>query len=237
MGMKSTVFDLVLKYMNSIRMHRDVSVLKHIYHTSYLLCRHTLKISSQPQIYLMSLAECRGLRVLPLGWGLIPVAWECQWWTRSCWPVRTDFPLDSSQHHRDVDCAIHMVRIVPQWTLWWRLEHRLPTHTARCRLPVDSWSWTDALVDWLEPADCLSKLEIGPLLNPIQIWIPDFLSNQWEENTCDKARSSTSCQTVYKHLFWAVWTVKGKSLRIYWFLGHDAMFCHLQTVVWHQMAG
>ena len=178
----------------------------------------------------LSHEPCRmhGLPVLPLGWGLIPVAWECQWWTRSCWPVRTDFPLDSSQHHRDVDCAIHMVRILPQWTLWWRLGHRLPTHTARCRLPVDSWSWTGALVDWLEPVDCLYKLELGPALNLFQIWIPGFLSNQWEENKCDKAESWTSCQIVYVHLFRAALTVKGKSLRIYWFLGHDAMYWHLR---------
>jgi len=37
MSMKSIVFNLVLKYMDNIRMHRDISVLKHIYHTSYLL--------------------------------------------------------------------------------------------------------------------------------------------------------------------------------------------------------
>jgi len=49
-GMKSTVFDLVSKYMDNINMHKNVAVLKHIYHTSYLylLHRHTLKISSQP---------------------------------------------------------------------------------------------------------------------------------------------------------------------------------------------
>jgi len=58
--MKSIVLDLVLKYLDNIRMHREVLVLKHIYHTSYLLNRHTLKISRQPLTYIMSLAECRG---------------------------------------------------------------------------------------------------------------------------------------------------------------------------------
>jgi hypothetical protein len=41
--------------------------------------------------------------------------------------------------------------------LWWRLKHRLLAHTARCPLPVDSWSWTDVLVDWLEPAEWLCQ--------------------------------------------------------------------------------
>jgi hypothetical protein len=47
---------------------------------------------------------------------------------------------------------------VPPQTLWWRLKRRLPAHTARCLLLEDSWSWTDVLVDWLEPVEWLSKV-------------------------------------------------------------------------------